>query len=119
MSGQDPQSFAQSFLEYYYSQFSQNRCAVLGMYTDASELNYQNTDYKGIQQIKEKFEGLGFSAIKFNVDGMQANEQNNVMEIMVQGRLLIDEEQIPLNFEHAFLLEKQPCRIIREIFSLK
>ncbi|KKK23638.1 hypothetical protein AOCH_002775 [Aspergillus ochraceoroseus] len=94
------------FVDFYYATFDSNRAGLAGLYRDHSMLTFETSSVQGVGGIIEKLTSLPFEKVKHEVgtlDAQPSSEQGGIL-VLVTGRLLVDEEQNPMNYTQAFQL---------------
>ncbi|KAI1100919.1 nuclear transport factor 2 [Jackrogersella minutella] len=97
---------AAMFVDFYYSQFDQDRGNLSTLYRDGSMLTFESASFKGTPSIIEKLQGLPFQQIKHQVstvDPQPGVAPDHIM-VLVTGQLLVDEEQRPMSYTQSFYL---------------
>ncbi|KKK19938.1 hypothetical protein ARAM_005472 [Aspergillus rambellii] len=97
---------AEQFVDFYYATFDSNRAGLAGLYRDHSMLTFETSSVQGVGGIIEKLTSLPFEKVKHEVgtlDAQPSSEQGGIL-VLVTGRLLVDEEQNPMNYTQAFQL---------------
>ncbi|GAB1315949.1 Nuclear transport factor 2 [Madurella fahalii] len=118
----DFQGIAKEFVTHYYSTFDNDRKALAILYRENSMLTFQSAQSLGAANITEKLTGLPFQKIR-HVHGepeAQPTPTGGIM-ILVNGQLLVDEEQNPLPYSQAFHLSQDAAGqwfVQNDIFSL-
>ncbi|KAF4441692.1 nuclear transport factor 2 [Fusarium austroafricanum] len=114
---------AKQFVEFYYNTFDTNRQGLSALYRDQSMLTFESSASLGAQAIGEKLVGLPFQKVKHEVstlDAQPSNDQGGVI-ILITGRLLVDEEQNPMNFTQSFQLSRDASGqyfVFNDLFKL-
>lgn len=57
-------------MQSYYQALMTNKLTLIQFYTDVSSMTYGGDSFRGLNQIKDKLESLGFTKIVYKVDDM-------------------------------------------------
>ncbi|KAM3136384.1 Nuclear transport factor 2 [Paramecium bursaria] len=84
---------AQQFLQSYYQALMTNKLTLIQFYTDVSSMTYGGEQHRGLKQISDKLESLGFTKIVYKIDDMdvQLGAIQNSLFIFVTGSLQMDD----------------------------
>ncbi|KAK0382809.1 hypothetical protein NLU13_9904 [Sarocladium strictum] len=114
---------AKQFIEFYYNTFDGDRKGLHSLYREQSMLTFESASVLGAAPITEKLAGLPFEKVKHQVDTLDAQPTMNEggIIILVTGKLLVDEEQRPMNYTQTFQLARDPSGtyfVFNDIFKL-
>ena len=100
----NPTDVAKQFLQFYYPTFGANRAGVFGLYHDSAVLDFEGKKYEGKQSVLNYFqEGMNFKTAKYYISSFTAqNSSNGGMIIFVIGKIVIDNDENPINFNEVF-----------------
>ncbi|KAI8645283.1 nuclear transport factor 2 [Parasitella parasitica] len=104
------EAIAANFTRYYYHTFDTARANLASTYRDDSKLSFEGQCFEGAQNITEKLMSLSFQKVQHHcdtVDVQPLDPTNAKILIVVVGKLLIDDNENPLNFSQVFQLVAQ------------
>lgn len=116
------ENIAKQFVEFYYQTFDGNRQNLKNLYKADSMLTFESSSVQGDAAIVEKLVSLPFQKVLHEVGTLDAQPNvNGGAIVMVTGRLLVDEEQNPMNYTQTFQLMPDSSGsyyVINDIFKL-
>ncbi|KHJ32352.1 putative nuclear transport factor 2 [Erysiphe necator] len=119
----DITGIAQEFTQFYYNQFDLDRSTLATLYRDESMLTFETSSVQGAVNIVEKLCSLPFSKVKHDITTLDAQPSglHRGILILVTGRLLLEEEERPMNFTQVFQLNPNGAGsyfVYNDIFKL-
>ena len=63
-----PSELAQQFVSSYFLTLQKSKMELINFYTDNSLMTYGGESYKGLAEISERLEGLGFQTVRIHLD---------------------------------------------------
>eukprot|EP00921_Rhytidocystis_pertsovi_P000329 GHVQ01000649.1.p1 GENE.GHVQ01000649.1~~GHVQ01000649.1.p1 ORF type:complete len:129 (-),score=17.97 GHVQ01000649.1:755-1141(-) len=107
------------FAQQYFSNFSSNRPAIVGMFGQHSMLTWEGQQFQGLQGIQEKLLALPRATYQVSSFDCQPVYDNGIL-VTVSGDVTI-EENPPMKFMQVFVLRRAPAGsyyIFNTIFRL-
>ncbi|KAF9979151.1 Nuclear transport factor 2 [Actinomortierella ambigua] len=117
----DPATVVEQFTQFYYDTFDTNRLGLVSLYRGTSTLSFEGNQFKGIEDIGEKFQSLPFERIKHQVGtkDFQAGPNGSLL-VVVTGQIWFDNQEAPQLFSQSFTLiaEGTSFYVHNDIFRL-
>uniref|UniRef100_A0A061SAF1 Nuclear transport factor 2 n=1 Tax=Tetraselmis sp. GSL018 TaxID=582737 RepID=A0A061SAF1_9CHLO len=116
-----PDEVAKAFVGHYYQTFATNRDALVSLYQEQSKLTWEGQQFLGAQAIVQKFKALPFQNVRHDISVVDAQPSpSGGITLMVNGKLLAEGEQHPLQFSQMFHLMpiNNSFVVTNEIFRL-
>lgn len=115
---------ANEFVDFYYNTFDTNREELVSLYSDDSMLTFEGAQIKGARHVVQKLVDLPFQQIRHERTSLDVQPcPGGGALVFVNGQLLTENEDHPLQFAQVFTLmpiDGQPGRffVLNDMFRL-